>query len=173
MADVLNLRNVPKETVLLAYRGLKEWYDLRCRNMNLTKSDETPLSPGQKMNFCSLANRVFFNSNLKLNSFVRENFGQETKSMDFVHEVEKSRQAINHWIEQKTNKKIKDLIAPGSINSFTNILIANAIYFEAKWLTQFEPSKTVKGKFQVNPTEETTVYYMRQTGNLNVSKASN
>lgn len=119
--------------------------------MNLTKSpvDETPMSPGQKMNFCSLANRVFFNSNLKLNSFVKENFGQETKSMDFVHEVEKSRQAINHWIEQKTNNKIKDLIAPGSINSFTNILIANAIYFQAKWLTQFDPTKTVKGKFQV------------------------
>ena len=164
---MLNLRSVPKETVLLAYRGLKEWYDLRCRNMNLTKplGDETPMSPGGKMNFCSLANRVFFNSNLKLSAFVKENFGQETKSMDFVHEVEKSRQAINHWIEQKTNNKIKDLIAPGSINSFTNILIANAIYFQAKWLTQFDAAKTVKGKFLVNPTEEITVNYMRQTGN--------
>ena len=149
IADVLNLRNVPKETVLLAYRGLKEFYDLRCRNMNLTKSNDELSLSNQKINFCSLANRVFVNSNLKLNKFVKDNFEQEIKSMDFVHEAEKSRKSINQWIEQKTNHKIKDLIEPGAINSFTNIVIANAIYFQAKWFTQFDASKTVKGKFQV------------------------
>lgn len=154
MADVLHLRNVPKETVLLAYRGLKELYDLRCRNMNVTKPVNDLIAAQQssnsKMNFCSLANRLFFNSNLRLNRFVKENFAQETQSMDFVHEIEKSRQAINSWVEQKTMNKIKDLIAPGSINSFTNIVICNAIYFQAKWFTQFEQQKTIKGKFQVN-----------------------
>lgn len=115
--------------------------------MNLTKSLDD--QPSTKINFCSLANKVFFNSNLKLNKFVKDNFAQETESLDFIHEVEKSRQAINHWVEQKTNNKIKDLIAPGSINSFTNVVLVNAIYFQAKWFTQFDREKTIKGKFQV------------------------
>lgn len=152
MAEVLNLKNIPKKTVLFAYRGLKELNDLRCKNMNMTRSltdESSSTSPNHKMNFCSLANRVFFNSNLKLSKFVKDNFDQETKSMDFVHEIEKSRQAINQWIATKTNNKIKDLVAPGSINSFTNIVICNAIYFQAKWFTQFDPTKTIKGKFQV------------------------
>lgn len=133
MAEVLNLKNIPKETVLLAYRGLKDWYDLKCRNMNITKPLNEDLPASSKMNFCSLANKVFFNSNLKLSKFVKENFDQEIQSMDFVHEVEKSRQEINHWVESKTNNKIKDLIAPNSINSFTNIVLVNAIYLQAKW----------------------------------------
>ena len=54
---------------------------------------------------------------------------------------------INKWAEDKTNGKIKDLLAPGSITPDVVMVLANAIYFKGDWLYKFDSLKTEKEWF--------------------------
>ena len=72
--------------------------------------------------------------------------------MNFA-QAEKSRAAINQWVEKQTNKKIKNLIAPGVIGPLTKLVLVNAIYFKGDWEVKFDKSKTSKGDFHVSPTK--------------------
>ena len=76
-------------------------------------------------------------------------FLEETKKYDpglnyvnFISETEKTRIAINTWVEKKTNDKIKDLISPGTLDAMTRLVLANAIYFKGKWASPFDSSAT-------------------------------
>jgi serpin B len=64
------------------------------------------------------------------------------KEVDFKKASEKSRNTINRWVEQKTKRKIKDLMPPGSISSSTRLVLTNAIYFKSKWEYIFDEKET-------------------------------
>ena len=66
-------------------------------------------------------------------------YGEE---LDFRGDAEGSADTINAWVEEKTNDKIKDLIAPGVINFNTYLILTNAIYFKSDWKYQFDPDAT-------------------------------
>jgi serpin B len=68
----------------------------------------------------------------------------EPVGMDFG-QPEQSRTEINQWVEEQTNKKIQDLIAPGSISALTELVLVNAIYFKGDWHVKFDKEKTRKG----------------------------
>ena len=76
----------------------------------------------------------------------------EPVGMDFG-QSEQSRTAINQWVEKQTNKKIQDLIAPGSINALTKLVLVNAIYFKGDWHIKFDKEKTRKENFHVSKTK--------------------
>ena len=67
--------------------------------------------------------------------------------MDFKGNPEASRQAINDYIAQKTEQRIKDLIPSGAIDPLTRLVLTNAIYFNAAWLHPFEKSLTKDAPF--------------------------
>ena len=58
-----------------------------------------------------------------------------------------SEKHINNWVEQNTRNEIKDLLSPGSITPLTQMVLVNAIYFKAAWMTKFEPKLTYNGEF--------------------------
>ena len=60
--------------------------------------------------------------------------------VDFGKDPEGARQAINGWVEDKTNKKIENLFPKGAIKDKTRLVLVNAIYFKADWSDPF-PSK--------------------------------
>ena len=62
---------------------------------------------------------------------------------------EPARQAINQWVSDQTKDKIKDLIPAGAITPDTRLVLANAIYFYAKWLHPFDGSLTQPGGFNL------------------------
>src|SRR5262249_19629310 len=66
------------------------------------------------------------------------NYGAGLRLLDFKAAPEPSRAAINAAIAQQTHDKIKDLLPPGSIDDMTRMVLANAIYFNAKWAMPFE-----------------------------------
>ena len=76
----------------------------------------------------------------------------EPVGMDFG-QSEQSRTAINQWVEEQTNKKIQDLIAPGSISALTKLVLVNAIYFKGDRHVKFDKEKTRKGDFHVSKTK--------------------
>ena len=76
-----------------------------------------------------------------------QNYGAGLRGMDFKGNPEASRQAINDYIAQKTEQRIKDLIPSGAIDPLTRLVLTNAIYFNAAWLHPFEKSLTKDAPF--------------------------
>ncbi|XP_023547018.1 serpin-ZX-like isoform X2 [Cucurbita pepo subsp. pepo] len=54
---------------------------------------------------------------------------------------------VNSWVEKNTNGLIKEILPPGSVDSFTRLILANALYFKGAWEKKFDASKTVKRDF--------------------------
>ena len=69
-------------------------------------------------------------------------YGGVVMPVDFRSAAEAARQQINEWVEQQTNKRIKDLMGPGSVSPATRLVITNAVYFKGEWLKPFEASST-------------------------------
>jgi serpin B len=71
------------------------------------------------------------------------------KQVNFAGESEKSRLEINHWVEEQTKDKIKDLLKTGTIDSNTRLVLTNAIYFKAAWLKPFFDKATKEDDFLI------------------------
>ena len=86
-------------------------------------------------------------------------YDSEVSTVDFISTegVDK----INAWVEEKTNEKIKDILAPGSTNELTRLAITNAIYFKGNWVTQFNENDTRDDPFWITPNQEVAVPMMR------------
>ena len=56
---------------------------------------------------------------------------------------------INNWVEEKTKKKIKELIKPESIQKESTMVVINALYFTAQWKFQFVKTETRKESFEL------------------------
>jgi len=120
----------------------------------------------------SLANKLFTRtgSTLKPEFLIktRNHYNAETSSLDFGADPEGSRKTINSWVEDQTQQKIKDLLAEGTIDSMTALVIANAIYFKGDWDEQFDRESTRKGDFHVSQDEEIKVDLMFRNDKFNI-----
>jgi len=91
-----------------------------------------------------------------------ENYGAGLRILDFTTETEKSRLAINKWVSDQTEGRIKDLIPPGVINELTRFVLTNAIYFNAAWEDPFDKKMTANGPFYLLDGGQVTVPMMEQ-----------
>ena len=92
----------------------------------------------------------------------REFYDAELALVDYITNAEEAREEINHWVEQKTNDKIKDLILPEMLSSDTRLTLVTAIYFKGLWLEQFSKDETFSSSFFVSQNEEIKVKMMYQ-----------
>jgi len=76
--------------------------------------------------------------------------------LDFVGEPEESRLIINNWVENKTNNKIKDLLAKGIFDGPIKLVITNAVYFNGTWSQEFSEA-TGERVFHLSNGQETKV----------------
>ncbi|WP_406661892.1 serpin family protein [Methanolobus sp. ZRKC3] len=93
--------------------------------------------------------------------------------LDFAGQPEKSRLVINSWVEKKTNDKIKDLLAEGSIDGNTRLIITNAVYFNGTWLQEFEEAGTRKKVFYLSDGQEKKVDTMYAIETYNYGEDAN
>lgn len=82
--------------------------------------------------------------------------------VDFRGDPAGSRNAINDWVEEKTNDRIKDLVPEGAITAVTRVVIANAIYFKAEWAFPFQEESTSPESFTLRSGIERDVPFMHQ-----------
>jgi serpin B len=104
-----------------------------------------------------------------LHSFLnlnRKHYGAGLNFVDFAGKTETSRTAINTWVENETQQKIKELIKPGVISSLTRLVLCNAIYFKGHWFRQFEEARTKEQDFYVTPQKIVEVPMMSQEENF-------
>jgi len=91
------------------------------------------------------------------------NYGAGMRLSDFKGAPEQSRVRINNWVEDQTESRIKNLIPQGLIDTFTRLVLVNAIYFNAAWAKQFAPEMTHDGDFRPLDGGPITVPMMEQT----------
>jgi hypothetical protein len=85
------------------------------------------------------------------------------RTVDFIDNTDPSRVAINKWVEKKTNERIKDLLPEGSITAATRLVLTNAIFFKASWLTAFDEQMTASGDFTKPDGSTVSAELMNQT----------
>jgi serpin B len=91
-----------------------------------------------------------------------ENYGAGLRILDFRTEAEKCRVAINDWVSDQTEGRIKDLIPQGAIDALTRLVLTNAIYFNAAWEYPFDKKMTADGQFYLVDGGQISVPMMKE-----------
>lgn len=95
-----------------------------------------------------------------------ENYGAGIRLLDFVQDPEGSRKTINDWVSRQTEGRIEDLLAEGTVDVLTRMVLTNAIYFNAAWQNPFDEQATSDGAFRLLDGGEVSVPMMHLTENL-------
>jgi len=98
---------------------------------------------------------------------IKTNYGGGLNEVDFVRAAETARKTINTWVEKETNKKIKNLIGKGVLDSMTRLVLTNAIYFKGNWARQFKEDETKETPFTLINGEKVDIAMMNQTADFN------
>ncbi|NXP09360.1 SPB6 protein, partial [Thinocorus orbignyianus] len=109
--------------------------------------------PGTKY-LLRTANRLYGEKTFEfISSFIESSqklYHAGLEQTDFVNASEDSRKQINGWVEEKTEGKIRNLLAEGIINSLTRLVLVNAIYFKGNWEKPFDKETTGERPFRIN-----------------------
>lgn len=96
--------------------------------------DQIPMqSPGTEM---ALANAMWPHEDFEFHEdylqLIESSYQGNAQSLDYASNPGGARDTINAWVEDRTQGKIKDLIA--ELNQLTRMVLTNALYFKASWL---------------------------------------
>ena len=91
-----------------------------------------------------------------------ENYGAGMRTVDFIKNPEVSRTAINDWVADQTEERIRDLIPEGAIDVLTRLVLSNAIYFNAAWHLPFDEKRTSTDSFHLLSGDRVDVPMMQQ-----------
>ncbi|KAM3610979.1 uncharacterized protein V6R79_011742 [Siganus canaliculatus] len=88
---------------------------------------------------------------------LKQSYFTDGFSLDFAKSTE-STAAINKYVNDKTNGKIKKLV--DGVNGNTVMYLISYIYFKGKWQIPFEPDSTTEDKFIVDANTKVRVQMM-------------
>lgn len=74
-------------------------------------------------------------------AIARDSYGAEVETLDFSNGAAAAGR-INGWVERETNNRIKNLIAPASLDEMTRVVVTNAVHFLGDWSQPFNSSRT-------------------------------
>jgi serpin B len=100
---------------------------------------------------------------------LREAAAVSIRDADFIRAADAARREINDLIGKQTEGKITSLLPPGTIDSLTRLVLANAIYLKAPWAYPFPGPATSDAPFYPQGPgtgSPVTVRMMRLTENL-------
>lgn len=72
---------------------------------------------------------------------LRDDFGAPPQAVDFRDAAAAARR-INDWTKRGTGGRITELFSPASFTQDTRLVLANAVYLKADWLSPFKPHRT-------------------------------
>lgn len=149
LMDIINKSHLDEKT-------LNEQYCLLLNLLNETGYEEG----GKKTTLVQSANSIWVDERFKLrDEFVKiaqEYYDSGVYSVDFNDSD--SKDAMNKWISDKTNGMIKDYIE--ELDVLDRLFIFNTVYFNGKWVDQFNKRNTEKEKFHLKDGSEIDVDMM-------------
>lgn len=97
-----------------------------------------------------IANAIYIDTLYKLREKFRElaqlEFESLVTNINFAHS-QSAANTINHWVANRTDNNIENLVSPSSFKSSpTGLVLVNAIYFNGDWKYPFN-ERTWKAKF--------------------------
>lgn len=92
------------------------------------------------------------------------------KEVNFKNNTEGSRREINHWVEEQTKEKIKELIPEKILKPSTRLVLTNAIYFKGSWAHKFDTKKTLEIPFKTTSGRKIQVPTMMTQNDLNYTE---
>jgi serpin B len=92
----------------------------------------------------------------------RAAFGAALEPVDFKRAAEKARLLINGWVEEKTEKRIRDLVPRGAVSRETRLVLVNAIYFLGDWAEPFAKDATRPAPFSISASAKKDVPTMHK-----------
>lgn len=145
MAASLHFR-LPQDRLHAAFNGLDQ--KLATRGEVDLVEDEKGQAPELHIANATWGDREYAFLDEYLETLGR-NYGAGMRLLDFRAEPEKARETINGWVEDQTEDRIRDLIPEGAIDPLTRLVLTNAIYFKASWLSPFDKELTRQGPFNL------------------------
>lgn len=110
-------------------------------------ADASP-SGGPRLSF---ANGVWVDQSLPLKSSFKQVvdtlYKAKLSQADFKTKAAEVTSEVNSWAEKQTNGLITEVLPPGSVDSLSKLILANALYFKGEWEEKFDASKTKKQDF--------------------------
>lgn len=101
----------------------------------------------------TVANRLFGQTGYEFRQVfldtVSNRYDAPFEAMDFRSDAAGATKRINGWVEEQTRDRIRDLIPNGALTDLTRLVLVNAVYLKAPWLTLFETNETKPRAFYV------------------------
>jgi serpin B len=95
---------------------------------------------------------------------LRDDYGAPLEELDFKGTTEASRNIINAWVAEQTDRKVQDLLGPESVTEDTRLVLTNAVYFKASWASGFSPAATQAEDFTTASARTVKAPMMRNVG---------
>jgi serpin B len=152
MAKVLHLTGRPEEVLGSAGALLKQIND-----------------PARTAYTLRVANRLYPEKTYALEKVYVDRMaalGAPVELLDFQRAPEPSRRHINEWVAKETANRIRDLLPAGSLDAESRLVLVNALYLLADWLSPFSHSATRPIPFYPTPTAPHDVPTMQQTASF-------
>lgn len=160
MAKVLAIPNDPK--VHDAFGAIaRQWQSWAAQ-----PTPQDPYDPTQPFTL-RVANRLFGQQGRPFVpaylTLLQDKYGAPLEQVDFKTAPDPGRKHINQWVEDHTEKRIKDLLPPSSITPDTRLVLVNALYFKADWMDKFDKGRTRDDDFETAPGTKVKVPMMTKT----------
>jgi serpin B len=97
----------------------------------------------------------------------KDSYDAEVESLDFRDGAAAAKR-INAWVGRKTNERIRNLIAPDSLDEMTRAVVTNAVHFLGDWTVPFNASLTRPQPFHLESgkTRDVPMMYSRRAHRL-------
>jgi serine protease inhibitor len=109
-------------------------------------------------------NRIFLNQKGKIlpdyANLMQKVYESEIEKVDFNDNVAAA-DRINTWVEDQTNKKIKNLVPASALDPLAAMVLVNAVYFLGDWEVGFNPKNTEKEPFYTQAKKQEKVDFMK------------
>lgn len=120
-----------------------------------------------------IANRMYMHHKITKPIFENnhERYHHDLELVNFSKDTENIRSRINRWVEEKTERNIKNVIETLAVD--TTLLLVNTIYFKGEWRIPFNSRDTKLENFNINANECVTVDMMHVTSFFPYAEISN
>jgi serpin B len=98
-------------------------------------------------------------------SVLARDYGTGIHTVDFATAPDAARAAVNTWVSQVTEGKIPQLLGSGDVDALTRLVLADAVYLNARWDSPFSREDTSPAPFYA-PGGTTQVPTMHQAASF-------
>lgn len=100
-----------------------------------------------------VANRLFgavgFSFRPAFLDLLKRNFSAPLEELDFQKNPAQAAGLINRWVEERTEKRIQNLIPANALDKTTTLVLVNALYLKMPWAEEFSAGATKELPFHV------------------------